>query len=78
MDPKRPNVGCWSGWTPPDDCQARKATVVALTMLSSDGSGSHVHTLSFSGPCSYRNISFCTLSINYLLSASFMAVGNTS
>ena len=78
MDLKCPDMGCQSGRTPPEACQALTATVVVLTTPIVDGSRSHVHTSSFSGLDFYRNISFCTLSINYLLSASFMAVGNTS
>lgn len=41
---------------------------------------SHTYFLIF-WSCAFQesgNISFCTLSINYLLSPSFMAVGNTS
>lgn len=40
---------------------------------------SHTYFLIFwlCAPQEYRNISFCTLSINYLLSVSFMAVCNT-
>lgn len=69
------------GYTPDEDSQVIPAVFIMPTTPGASCSGvSHTYFLIFWSFASqeYRNISFCTLSINYLLSASFMAVGNTS